>query len=200
LLPSMLGRKPPLVKAVDGVSFDIEQGRILGLAGESGSGKTTTGMVCVRLYEPTEGQILFEGRDIAHYRDAELLIFHRRAQMIFQDPYESLNPRFTVSQSVAEPLKIHGFSDRDEREELVRWALEESELRPAEVYLNKFPHQLSGGQRQRVAIARAIVLKPRFLVADEPVSMLDVSIRAGLLRLFRRLTETLGDGGGVRLP
>ena len=105
LLSSLTGRNQPVVKAVDGVSFTIDQGRILGLAGESGSGKTTTGMVCVRLYEPTEGQILFEGKDIAHYRGAELLRFHRRAQMIFQDPYESLNPRFTVFQSVAEPLK-----------------------------------------------------------------------------------------------
>ncbi len=195
LLSSLAGKKRPVVKAVDGVSFSIEQGRILGLAGESGSGKTTTGMVCVRLYEPTEGKILFEGNDIAHYQGAELLRFHRKAQMIFQDPYESLNPRFTVFQSISEPLKIHGVASRDKREELVFWALEKSELRPARTYANKYPHQLSGGQRQRVAIARAIVLKPTFLVADEPVSMLDVSIRAGLLRLFRRLTETLEMAG-----
>ncbi len=195
LFSSLLGRPQPTVKALDGVNLSIHQGRILGLAGESGSGKTTTGMVCVRLYRPTSGRILFQGEDIAAYSGAKLLSFHRQAQMIFQDPYESLNPRFTVFQSIAEPLKIHGFSDRSEREQLVYWALESSDLRPPDSYFNKFPHQLSGGQRQRVAIARAIVLKPKFLVADEPVSMLDVSIRASLLRLFRQLTISLEMAG-----
>lgn len=195
LLASMLGRPQPKIKGIDGVNFSIKQGEILGLAGESGSGKSTTGMVCVRLYEPTMGRILFQGQDIAPYKGSQLRDFHRQAQMIFQDPYESLNPRFTVFQSIAEPLKVHDFSDRSERENLVNWALESSDLRPPESYLNKFPHQLSGGQRQRVAIARAIVLKPKFLVADEPVSMLDVSIRASLLRLFRKLTLSLQMAG-----
>lgn len=195
LLSSLLGRDQEFIKAVDGVSFSLGKGRILGLAGESGCGKTTTGMILVRLHKPTAGKILYQGIDISGYEKESLLQFRRQAQMIFQDPYESLNPRFTIFKTVCEPLEIHNIGDRLTREGLVLQALERSELKPAEPFFSKFPHQLSGGQRQRVAIARAIVLEPRFLVADEPVSMLDVSIRAGLLRLFRRLTETLGLGG-----
>ena len=195
LLSSFRGRKRGYVKAVDGVSFSLGRGRILGLAGESGCGKTTTGMILVRLHKPTAGKILYQGEDISGYEKESLLKFRRQAQMIFQDPYESLNPRFTIFQTVCEPLEIHGLGDRVTREGLVHRALERAELRPAETFFSQYPHELSGGQRQRVAIARAIVLEPRFLVADEPVSMLDVSIRAGLLRLFRRLTETLGLGG-----
>jgi len=192
---SVFGLSGEIVKAVDGVSFAVESGRILGLAGESGCGKTTTGMVCVRLYRPTQGNILFEGRDIAAYEGQELLRFRSLAQMIFQDPYESLNPRFTVFRTVCEPLEIHGIGSRAEREAKVHQALERAELRPPEQFFAMYPHQLSGGQRQRVAIARAIVLEPKFLVADEPVSMLDVSIRAGVLRLFKRLTETMDMAG-----
>ena len=194
-LSSLFVRADEKVKAVDRVSFSVEQGRILGLAGESGSGKTTTGMACVRLYQPTEGHIFFQGEDISAYEGAALHRFRRLAQMIFQDPYESLNPRFTVFRTVCEPLEIHGIGRHSDREELVHQALEKSELRPAEQFFAMFPHQLSGGQRQRVAIARAIVLEPKFLVADEPVSMLDVSIRAGMLKLFKRLTESMEMAG-----
>ena len=192
---SLFGLSDEIVKAVDDVSFSVESGRILGLAGESGCGKTTTGMVCVRLYRPTEGSIIFEGKDISAYEGDELLRFRSIAQMIFQDPYESLNPRFTVFRTVCEPLEIHGIGTRVEREEKVQKALERAELRPPEQFFSMYPHQMSGGQRQRVAIARAIVLEPKFLVADEPVSMLDVSIRAGVLKLFKRLTESLEMAG-----
>ncbi len=192
---SLFGLSDEIVKAVDDVSFSVESGRILGLAGESGCGKTTTGMVCVRLYRPTEGSIIFEGNDISAYEGDELLRFRSIAQMIFQDPYESLNPRFTVFRTVCEPLEIHDIGTRVEREEKVHKALERAELRPPEQFFSMYPHQMSGGQRQRVAIARAIVLEPKFLVADEPVSMLDVSIRAGVLKLFKRLTESLEMAG-----
>ena len=192
---ALLGRPAPQIKAVDGVSFKIRKGEVLGLAGESGCGKTTTGMTCVRLYEPTEGSITFEGEDISHYSGKKLLRFRRRAQMVFQDPYESLNPRFTTFMSVSEPLRIHGIGDRDEQIERVAKALDRAELRPPESFFGRFPHQLSGGQRQRVAIARALVLEPVFLVADEPVSMLDVSIRAGILKLFSQLTSEMSLAG-----
>ena len=192
---SLFGLSDEIVKAVDNVSFSVESGRILGLAGESGCGKTTTGMVCVRLYRPTEGNIIFQGQNISAYEGDELLRFRSIAQMIFQDPYESLNPRFTVYRTVCEPLEIHGIGNRTEREEKVYKALERAELRPPEQFFAMYPHQMSGGQRQRVAIARAIVLEPKFLVADEPVSMLDVSIRAGVLKLFKRLTESLEMAG-----
>jgi len=194
-IDALLGRPAPRIKAVDGVSFKIRKGEVLGLAGESGCGKTTTGMTCVRLYEPTEGSITFEGDDISHYRGEKLLRFRRRAQMVFQDPYESLNPRFTTYMSVSEPLRIHGIGDRDEQIERVAKALDRAELRPPESFFGRFPHQLSGGQRQRVAIARALVLEPNFLVADEPVSMLDVSIRAGILKLFSHLTGEMNLAG-----
>ena len=192
-LASLFGRSSGRVlRAVDGVSLRIEEREGFGLAGESGAGKSVTGELLLRLQPPTGGRIGWEGQDVTALSGPALRAFRRQAQMIFQDPYESLNPRFTVLGSVMEPLRIHGIGDEAERKARVRQALERTELRPAEKYLARYPHQLSGGERQRVAIARAIVLEPRFVVADEPTSMLDVSVRAGVLNLLRRLQEELG--------
>lgn len=192
LTAALTRRERKFVRAVDNVSFEIAAGEMVGLAGESGSGKTTTGELLVRLQDPTAGKILFNGENVASLDGPALKQFHRTAQIIFQDPYQTLNPRFTVLHTVMEPLHIHQIGSRTERIERAVDALHKAELRPAEEFLHRFPHQLSGGQRQRVAIARAIVLQPRFLVADEPVSMLDVSIRAGVLNLLRRLKEEMG--------
>jgi len=178
------------VHAVDGVNFDISKGEILGMVGESGCGKTTTGRLLTRLETPTSGQMLFHGTDIGKLEGRKLKDFRRKVQMIFQDPYESLNPRFTVFATVAEPLLVHGVGEsHDEREDMVARALEHAELRPAQEFMYRYPHELSGGQRQRVAIARALALRPEFVVADEPVSMLDVSIRAGIMNLMLKLRD-----------
>ena len=190
LLAQLLQRGPGQhVKAIDDISFDLAEGEVLGVVGESGSGKSTTGLAVLRLVKPTSGTVRFLGQDVPSGGKA-LLQFRRQAQMIFQDPYQSLNPRFTIFQAVAEPLIIHGFSRATLRQQVLD-TLNEVGLRPPQNFLDRYPHELSGGQRQRVAIARAVVLRPRLIVADEPVSMLDVSVRAGILRLLRSLSRTL---------
>ena len=183
------------LKAVDGVSFAVRPGEVLGLAGESGCGKSTTGMTVLKLHQPTGGSIVFDGEDLASITGRERLKrFRRGAQIVFQNPYESLNPRFTVWQSVIEPIAIHLPDQQDRHEEMVRRALQRAGLLPVESFIDRFPHEMSGGQLQRVAIARAIAVEPQFLVADEPVSMLDVSVRAGILNLFRKFATELDMG------
>ncbi len=187
---TLLSRKQLFVKAVDGISFSINKGEIFGLAGESGSGKTTTGRVIIRLLKPTGGKIFFEGKDITRIPEEELKPLRKKMQIVFQDPYESLNPRMTVGDIIAEPMRLlHVTSDEKEVEERVRKVLEDAELTPPEEFIFRYPHELSGGQRQRVATARAFVLQPEFVVADEPVSMLDVSTRAEILNLMVSFVE-----------
>jgi peptide/nickel transport system ATP-binding protein len=182
-------RKQLFVHAVDGISFEIKKGEIFGLAGESGSGKSTTGRLLLRLLELTSGKIYFKDKDITKIPDKHLKPLRRKIQMIFQDPYESLNPRMTITDILEEPLRVQGFSDETEIEKKVKAALTDVELMPPEEFLSRFPHELSGGQRQRVAAARAFILDPEFIVADEPVSMLDVSTRAEILNLMIALVE-----------
>lgn len=192
LLGAISGKGGGLVKAVDGVSFAIPRGASVGLAGESGCGKTTTARILLKLVEPTGGSIRFEGKEITHLAGPELKAFRRKAQLMFQNPFEALNPRFTILRAVMEPLTVHGIGTAEERESLAMEAMEKVNLRPLDAYIDRYPAHLSGGQLQRVVLARALVLGPSFLVADEPVSMLDVSIRAGVLNLMRELSVSLG--------
>jgi len=194
LLDGVRGRPPRFVRAVDGIDLAIRKGEVLALVGESGSGKTTTGRVIVKLTRQTGGSITFEGADVTKlWGVGALHDYRRRVQLIFQDPYETLDPKQTIHDFVAEPLEVNGEGmSAAEREERVMGALEAAGLRPARAFAFRFPHELSGGQRQRVVIAGALVMGPELIVADEPVSMLDVSIRTELLRLMLDLREERG--------
>jgi oligopeptide/dipeptide ABC transporter ATP-binding protein len=186
-----IARRPRLqVHAVEGVTFSVGAGEMLALVGESGCGKTTTAQTVMRMVEEDSGQIRFRGRDLTRLSHRDLRPIRREMQIIFQDPYESLDPRFRVRDTVEEPLLIHGGGSAAERTEKITEALLRAGLTPPDLYLNRYPHELSGGQRQRVAIAAALVLEPKLLVADEPVSMLDVSVRAGILSLLDELRKS----------
>ena len=178
------------VKAVDGLNFDVHQGETLGLVGESGCGKSTTGRAILQLYKPTEGHVIFEGQDLTQVKGDDLRKMRRRMQMIFQDPYASLNPRMTVGGIVAEPLEVHNIGTKAERLERVRELLKVVGLNP--YFINRYPHEFSGGQRQRIGVARALAVNPAFIVCDEPISALDVSIQAQVINLLEDLQEQFG--------
>ena len=181
----------PVVRALEGVSFDIGAGDAIAIVGESGCGKTTLGRLMLKLTEPTAGSIAFDGAPLDGLAGDSLRAFRRQAQLVFQNPFDALNPRFTIYRAVAEPLLNAGI-DKAEHMDRVAAAFRRVHLPDLDRYLDKYPHQLSGGQLQRVVLARALVLAPRFLVADEPVSMLDVSVRAGILALMREVRDAMG--------
>ena len=182
--------KKQILKAVDNVSFDVKKGETFGLVGESGCGKSTLGRTLVKIYEPTEGKIEFMGKDITKLNGSEMQDFRRNVQMIFQDPYASLNPRMTVGEIIREPMEIHNIGTPKERDEKVASLLETVGLKPDHV--RRYPHEFSGGQRQRISIARTLALDPKFIVCDEPISALDVSIQAQIINLLERIQRERG--------
>ena len=183
----IIRRQIGAVRAVDGVSFDIKRGETLGLVGESGSGKSTTGRAILQLRRPTSGKVDFEGKDLVQLKGEELRKMRRKMQMIFQDPYASLNPRMTVGEIIGEPLLVHNVASEAEANERVKQLLERVKLNPS--FSSRYPHEFSGGQRQRIGIARALALQPSFIVCDEPISALDVSIQAQVVNLLEELQE-----------
>ena len=187
----LFGQKKQIVKSVDHISFDIMRNETLGLVGESGCGKTTVGRTITRLYEPTDGRIIFDGKDISHLTKKELLPYRKKMQMIFQDPYASLNARMTVMDIIREALDLHSdLKTKEEKSKRVYELLDRVGL--MREHANRYPHEFSGGQRQRIGIARALAVEPRFIIADEPISALDVSIRAQVINLLNRLKAEKG--------
>jgi oligopeptide transport system ATP-binding protein len=186
----LLQRKVGDVKAVDGISFDVHKGETLGLVGESGCGKSTTGRSILQLYRPTDGSVLFKGLELTRLDGDKLRRQRREMQMIFQDPYASLNPRMTVGSIVSEPLEVHNIGTKAERLERVRYLLQVVGLNP--YFINRYPHEFSGGQRQRIGVARALAVNPSFIVCDEPISALDVSIQAQIINMLEDLQEQFG--------
>jgi oligopeptide transport system ATP-binding protein len=186
----LIQRQVGAVKAVDGITFDIYHGETLGLVGESGCGKTTAGRTILQLYLPTEGRVIFDGADLTALKREELRRMRRRMQMIFQDPYASLNARMTIARIISEPLKAHHIGSREEQIDRVQELLHVVRLNPR--FINRYPHEFSGGQRQRIGIARALASDPEFIVCDEPISALDVSIQAQVVNLLEELQEELG--------
>jgi len=185
----ILQRQVGAVKAVDGIDFEVFKGETLGLVGESGCGKSTTGRTILQLYRPTAGSVEFQGRELTTLRGEDLRAMRRQMQIIFQDPFASLNPRMTVGNIVSEPIQIHNIMPRKQRQQYVETLLEKVGLNP--YYINRYPHEFSGGQRQRIGIARALALNPTFIVADEPISALDVSIQAQVVNLMEGLQDEL---------
>jgi peptide/nickel transport system ATP-binding protein/oligopeptide transport system ATP-binding protein len=187
----LIQRKVGAVQAVDGVSFDVRRGETLGIVGETGCGKSTTARLIMRLLDPTAGEIRFDGQDITNLKGSRLKAIRREMQMIFQDPYSSLNPRKTIGATIGQPFAIHGLlAGKGERKRAVQELMETVGLNPE--HYNRYPHEFSGGQRQRIGVARALALKPKLLIADEPVSALDVSIQAQVLNLLREMQRELG--------
>ncbi|MFC3885350.1 ABC transporter ATP-binding protein [Bacillus songklensis] len=183
----LFGKEIGTVKAVDGLSFDVKKGETLGIVGESGCGKSTTGRLLLRLIEPTDGQVIFEEKEITSLSNSEMRKLRREMQMVFQDPFASLNPRHTIEKILEEPLIVHGIGNKEERRKKVREILEVVGL--SSYHASRYPHQFSGGQRQRIGIARALMTKPKLIIADEPVSALDVSIQSQVLNLLEDLQK-----------